>query len=78
MTKIHVDADGNPTSSAGCDCSSTAYEEGRALGEMMRDQRENGDSSYDCRWDLADAAKKPGDYFTEYRRGLDAGLAGTS
>ncbi len=51
-----------------------AYDDGYAIGDMMRQMRKDGDSSYDCRYDLADAAKKPGDYFAEFKRGLEAGL----
>ena len=53
-----------------------AYEEGHAIGAYMRQDRENGDGSYDCRWDLADASKEGTAYFKEFRRGLDDGLSG--
>lgn len=55
---------------------SDAYFLGLDLGQMIRAERADGRNSYDCRWDLADAAKKPGDYFTEFKRGLKDGLNG--
>jgi hypothetical protein len=53
----------------------TAYDEGRQVGEMMARDRADGNYDCDCRWDLADAAKKPGDYFTQFKQGLEDGLA---
>jgi hypothetical protein len=52
----------------------TPYEEGFQLGAMMREQRENGDGSYDCRFDLAEASRAG--VFAEFKRGLEDGLAG--
>lgn len=52
----------------------SAYDDGHSVGSMMREARADDDFSYDCRWDLADAAKRPGDYFNEFKRGLEAGL----
>jgi hypothetical protein len=54
-----------------------AYKEGKTLGDFMRRSRENDDFSYDCRWDLADAAKQGTDFFNDFKRGLDDGLGGS-
>ena len=55
-----------------------AYLAGHNLGTYMADLRATGDGSYDCRWDLADAAKISTEYFNEFKRGLDDGLAGVA
>lgn len=47
----------------------TPYEEGYQSGTMRRE-----DPTYDCRWDLADAAKR--NVFAEFKRGLADGIEG--
>lgn len=53
---------------------SDAYADGMSIGVMMKDQRAEGDYDYDCRYDLADAAKVGNTYFKEFKRGLEDGL----
>lgn len=55
---------------------SEAYKEGKDIGLYMRGERDDGRFDYDCRWDLADAAKKGTDFFNEFKRGLEEGLKG--
>lgn len=47
-----------------------AFNQGYALGEWLRHDRDNNpESCYDPRWDFADAAKTP--FFNEYKQGFD-------
>ncbi|MGZ4745678.1 MAG: hypothetical protein ACXVYY_01210 [Oryzihumus sp.] len=50
------------------------YDAGLSIGAYMKAEREQGDSSYDVRWDLADAAKQGHAYFAGFKRGLEVGL----
>lgn len=52
----------------------TGYDAGHCLGEMMAKQRAKGNHDYDCRYDLADAAKEGKPYFKAFKAGLEAAL----
>jgi hypothetical protein len=50
----------------------TPYERGHTLGVFICIQRDEGNGSYDPRWDLADEVKRcTHEQFEEFRRGLD-------
>ena len=51
------------------------YDRGRTLGAFISIQRDEGNDSYDPRWDLADESKRcTHEQFEEFMRGLDDGM----
>lgn len=60
------------------DVATTAYDQGKSIGDFMAKQRAEGDFDYDCRFDLAEAAREGHEFFAEFKRGLDDALKTTA